>query len=89
MLKDDVSRDDSASFFRQEALNPLGHLDRVILRHWDSLSKGINRIGASCLKKEAEPTPETLCLVSIFLSHDGQSPNEDHICMSYSIVKTV
>ena len=31
MLKLDVSGADSASFFRQEALDPLGSLDQIIL----------------------------------------------------------
>ena len=37
-------------------------------------SKESNRLGASCLKTEAEPASETLCVsVLIYLLHDGQS----------------
>ena len=38
--------------------------------------KGSNRLGASCLKTEAQPASETYYL-GVYMSHDGQSPNEE------------
>jgi hypothetical protein len=51
-------------------------------------SKESNRLGAPCLKTEAETASETLCF-SLYVLHDEQSPQEEKcICMLYAIVKT-
>jgi hypothetical protein len=61
-----------------EFLDPL---DQAILSHsrlgW---SKWYQRLGASCLKTEAEPASETWCFC-VYILHNRQSPREDCICM--------